>query len=134
MIENCRHPELSSHYLGYFECFNAGLFYEAHDVLEELWLAQRSGPNYSFYKGLIQFAGAFVHLQKHGDRYPRLKPAAALFRLAQSNLRQYSSPHQGLDVNYVLALADEWMSRLSAGNYTENPLLHYAPPKLTLLC
>ena len=55
---------LDAHYLGYFACFNRGWFYEAHDVLEELWLANRTGPNYAFYKGLIQLAGAFVHLQK----------------------------------------------------------------------
>ncbi len=72
------------HYLGYFDCFNRGLFYEAHDVLEQLWLQDRHGPNGSFYKGLIQLAGAFVHLQKN-----RLRPAAALFKLADANFKNY---------------------------------------------
>ena len=45
LIEGCRGRDLDAHYLGYFECFNRGLFYEAHDVLEELWLADRHGPN-----------------------------------------------------------------------------------------
>ena len=69
-----------SNYLGYFELFNAQLFYEAHDVLEELWLPIRREPQGDFYKGLIQLAGAFVHLQKN-----RLRPAAALFKLARTN-------------------------------------------------
>src|SRR2546428_12912527 len=77
LIESCQGHDLDAHYLGYFECFNRELFHEAHDVLEELWLAEKHGPNYSFYKGLIQLAGAFVHLQKH-----RLRPASALFKLA----------------------------------------------------
>jgi predicted metal-dependent hydrolase len=72
MIAGLSRPGMDPHYLGYFECFNQQLFYEAHDVLEELWLAQRRQPNDLFYKGLIQLAGAFVHLQKN-----RLKPAAA---------------------------------------------------------
>ena len=60
MIESLQGRELDARYLGYFECFNRQLFYEAHDVLEDLWLPDRSGPNGNFYKGLIQLAGAFV--------------------------------------------------------------------------
>src|SRR5216117_3678649 len=93
LIASCEGRELDAHYLGYFACFNRGLFYEAHDVLEELWLADRKGPNGAFYKGLIQLAGAFVHLQKG-----RLRPAAALFKLAHANLQRYPDGHERLDV------------------------------------
>ena len=71
------------HYLSYFECFNQQRFFEAHEVLEVLWLTQRDGPNGPFYKGLIQLAGAFVHWQKN-----RPGPAVALFKLAQTYLQQ----------------------------------------------
>ncbi len=54
-------------YLAYFICFNAQEYYEAHDVLEHLWL-QREDENHAFFKGLIQFAGAFVHLKKQAAR------------------------------------------------------------------
>src|SRR3989304_9926528 len=64
-IERFRGRRLPAHYLGYFDCFNRQLFYEAHDVLEEIWLADRHGPDGDFYKGLIQLAGAFVHVQKN---------------------------------------------------------------------
>ena len=126
LIAGCDGQSFDAHYLGYFACFNRGQFYEAHDVLEELWLAEgRHGANYGFYKGLIQFAGAFVHLQKN-----RLRPAAALFKLARSYLEKYPSPHQQLDVARVLALAAEWTQRLEQTDFSENPWPHCAPPKL----
>ena len=130
LIERCQGRDLDAHYLGYFECFNAGLFYEAHDVLEELWLAQRRGPNDAFYKGLIQLAGAFVHLQKHTGARPRLRPAAALFRLARANLQAYVPVHERLDVERTLGLIDDWLARLDSGAPGVNPLGAGGAPKL----
>src|SRR5271156_1990851 len=93
LIAGCEGRDLDAHYLGYFECFNRGMYYDAHDVLEKLWLPDRDGPNGAFYKGLIQLAGAFVHLQKN-----RLRPAAALFKLARANLKKFPDFHEQLDV------------------------------------
>ena len=104
MIESFRGRELDAHYLGYFDCFNRQLFYEAHDVLENLWLPDRQGVNGNFYKGLIQLAGAFVHLQKN-----RLRPSAALFKLASANLEKYSSPHERLNLVAVRQLIAGWL-------------------------
>ncbi len=118
---------LDAHYLGYFECFNSGLFYEAHDVLEELWLPQRGKSDDGFYKGLIQFAGAFVHLQKD-----RLKPAAALFRLSRNYLSLYPPVYHSLDVARVIDLAGIWIVKLEAGNFEVNPLSSEAAPRLEL--
>ena len=128
LIESCRGQELPAHYLGYFECFNRGLFYEAHDVLEELWLPNRSGSNGPFYKGLIQFTGAFVHFQKG-----RLGPAAALLRLAQANLQKYPAIHDRLAVNDVLALIGQWLERLETHGSNGNPLSSETAPRLALL-
>ena len=129
LIEGCRGKDLPAHYLGYFECFNRQLFYEAHDVLEELWLAEgKQGSNYGFYKGLIQFAGAFVHLQKN-----RLRPAAALFRLSQTYLRRYPECHQRLSVANVLSRADEWTADLEQREFQSNPLPEKTPPQLLLI-
>jgi predicted metal-dependent hydrolase len=107
MIQDCHGRGVDPHYAGYFEYFNRGLFYEAHDVLEQLWLADRSSPNYGFYKGLIQLAGAFVHIQKK-----RPGPAGALFKLAQANLAKYPSIHEALDVHRVLLLIADWQRKL----------------------
>ncbi len=109
------------------------MFYEAHDVLEELWLADRQGPNYSFYKGLIQFAGAFVHLQKHSLKYPRLRPSAALFKLARTNLQKYPNVHEQLDLSEVLSMIEVWLSKLEAGGFNQNPIATDLPPKLQLV-
>jgi predicted metal-dependent hydrolase len=108
LIERFRGQALDPHYLGYFECFNQGLFYEAHEVLEELWLAERKETNGKFYKGLIQLAGAFVHVQKG-----RPQPATALFKLARANLGAYPKVHQGLDVGAVLLIIDQAARRLA---------------------
>jgi predicted metal-dependent hydrolase len=127
LIEQFRGRELDAHYLGYFECFNRQLFFEAHDVLEELWLTQRQGPNYAFYKGLIQLAGAFVHLKKN-----RLRPAAALFKLADANLEKYPAIHERLQVQNVRALIRDWLERLEAGSFEVNPLMPGAEPRLAI--
>ena len=133
LIESCQGRPHDPHYLGYFECFNRGLFYESHDVLEELWLADRHGPNGGFYKGLIQLAGAFVHLTKHTAQRPRLRPAAALFKLAHANLRLYPATHELLEVAAVLVLIDDWLARLEAGRFAVNPLTADNAPKLQLM-
>ena len=125
MIENLQGRDLDAHYLGYFECFNQQLFYEAHDVLEELWLGQRGQANDLFYKGMIQLAGAFVHLQKN-----RLKPAAALFQLARKNISQYPAEHERLNTTAVLALIAHWMAELEKHEFAVNPLRDDNAPKL----
>src|ERR1700754_3564320 len=115
LIEQFKGRDLDAHYFGYFECFNRRLYFEAHDVLEELWLADRTGPNYAFYKGLIQLAGAFVHLQKN-----RLRPSAALFKLADANMEKYPPLHERLDVVNVRNLIQHWLRELEAGNFERN--------------
>lgn len=132
LIADLQGRDLDAHYLGYFACFNRGQFYEAHDVLEELWLADRQGPNGNFYKGLIQLAGAFVHLQKDCPKYPRLRPAAALFTLAEENFRAYAARHERLDLSIVRALINDWRARLAATDFSRNPLTPDNAPKLLL--
>jgi predicted metal-dependent hydrolase len=119
--------DLDAHYLGYFDCFNSGRFYEAHDVLEQLWLKQRRQANDLFYKGLIQLAGAFVHLQKG-----RLRPAGSLFKLAWANLQKYPHRHERLDLRAVSALIERWQGQLEESGYALNPLVSEAPPRLGL--
>ena len=128
MIESFRGQELDAHYLGYFDCFNRQFFYEAHDVLEDLWLPDRHGANGNFYKGLIQLAGAFVHLQKN-----RLRPSAALFKLAQTNLEKYPRVHEQLDLDQVQILIQNWLERLESGDFTINPLAAANLPELGLI-
>jgi predicted metal-dependent hydrolase len=125
-VEQWRGHGGDPHLRGYFDCFNRGLFYEAHDVLEQLWLKDRQGPDGPFYKGLIQLAGAFVHLQKN-----RLRPAAALFKLADANLKNYAPQHQQLSVGELRELAARWLAELEASGFTVNPLTAANRPKIS---
>ena len=127
LIASCRGGDLDAHYLAYFACFNQARFFEAHDALEALWLADREGANGPFYQGLIQLAGAFVHLQKD-----RLRPAAALFKLARARLEKYPPVHERLEVRFVLALIDEWLGRLEKNSFAVNPLAAEPAPQLHL--
>jgi predicted metal-dependent hydrolase len=127
MVEAHHGQKIDPHYAGYFHCFNRQLFYEAHDVLEHIWLPDKHGANGAFYKGLIQLAGAFVHLQKN-----RLRPAAALFKLARTNLEKYPDLHDGLNMKMVHALIESWLAELEAKNFEVNPLAAKPAPKLEL--
>ncbi|MGA2246787.1 MAG: DUF309 domain-containing protein [Verrucomicrobiota bacterium] len=127
LVETFQGGELDARYLGYFACFNRQLFYEAHEVLEDLWLPDRCGPNGNFYKGLIQLAGAFVHLQKN-----RLRPAAALFRLAQANLERYPARHEQLNLEAVQLLIHGWLVQLEKAGFRINPLTDLNRPQLAL--
>ena len=118
---------VDSRYAGYFALFNQQKFYEAHDVLEDLWLPDRQGVNGNFYKGLIQLAGAFVHLQKN-----RLRPAAALFKLAQANLEKYPATHERLNLTAVRLLLTGWLKQLEKNEFTINPLPAMLSPQLAL--
>src|SRR5207253_6733453 len=125
-------------YRAYFRCWNEQRYYEAHDVLEQLWLETVS-PDADFFKGLIQAAGAFVHLQKHFEQpsHPkhgrRLQPAVRLFQLAEKNLAPYAPLHHAFDVDKFLKLLREEREKIARSNFQTNPWSPQAAPELKLL-
>jgi hypothetical protein len=129
---------LDPRYQGYFTCFNAQQYYEAHDVLEDLWLGARD-ENYLFFKGLIQIAGAFVHLQKqflhpeHPKHRPRLRPAVRLFELGMKNLAPYGPLHLHLDVAALLRMCEGLVAEIVASDFERNPWQPAQAPQLRLL-
>lgn len=95
--------------------FNAGAFWESHEVLETAWRANGS----EFYHGLILYASAFVHVERgnaHGVR--------AQLRKAVAALGPYAPTYLGIAVGELLALAarhlatleptprDDWRARI----------------------
>ena len=124
------------HYEAYFTFFNSQNYYEAHDVLEHLWLQTRDG-NHAFYKGLIQLAGAFVHLQKQFQRpdHPkdrtRARPAVRLLQLAAHNLAAYRPLHLRLDVERVWRLSSGLAEQITREGYA-NPWTPESAPRLSL--
>lgn len=131
------HETLDPCYAGFFQCFNEQRYYEAHDVLEHLWL-QRRDENYAYFKGLIQVAGAFVHLQKqflrptHAKDGRRLRPAARLFQLATGNLSGYRPRHLHLDVEALCRFCDALAAEITASDFRLNPWNPERAPRLAL--
>jgi hypothetical protein len=129
-----RHP----YYRAFFHCWNEQQYYEAHDVLELLWLNAKS-PDAAFFQGLIQAAGAFVHLQKHFEHplhakhTKRLSPAVRLFRLAQKNLANFAPWHHALNVAALCQLLRGYADEIVASDYTINPWSPETAPKLELM-
>lgn len=91
------------------EEFNAGLFYECHDTLEELWAGVR-GPSRDFFQGLIQVAVGFYHLGNHNP-----VGAERLLGRALKRLEGYPLQYAGLDVGALRADVGEWRRLLRAG-------------------
>src|SRR6266446_2455248 len=126
-----------SFYRAFFHCWNEQRYYEAHDVLEQLWLKTDSSDA-DFFKGLIQAAGAFVHLQKrfehplHAKHSRRLRPAVRLFRLAESNLTRFGPRHHGLHVTAFCRLLNAYADQIAASDYKTNPWSPETAPKLKL--
>lgn len=74
--------------------FNRRYYWEAHEVLEDIWLTEQ-GPARLFYQGLIQSAAALYHVLNANP-----KGVIRLAQEAQKKLRPYL-PHY-----YEIALSD----------------------------
>jgi uncharacterized protein len=111
---------ISRLFLHGIELFNAGYYWEAHEVWEGLWHAHgRKGATADVLKGLIKLAAAGVKAregQEHGVR-THARRASESFAAA----RQQGGSHQlGLDL-------DQWIER--ARTVAENPLFDPGPPE-----
>jgi len=121
-------------YRAFFHCFNTSRFYEAHDVLEHLWLQCRD-TNRSFYQALIQLAGAFVHFQKqaqfplHPTHSRRAAPGSRLLGMAAARMAAFPAWHLGVDVAALRGLCALWKER---ARQTPCPLQTFAPPTLQI--
>ena len=134
------HTDVAKHpfYRAFFLCWNEQRYYEAHDVLEQLWLKETNSRDADFFKGLIQAAGAFVHLQKrfehpsHAKHGRRLPPAVRLFELAEKNLLIFAPRHHGLDVAALCHLLRAYADKIVASEYKANPWSPENAPKLEI--
>ncbi len=131
--------EISQHpcYLGFFRCWNEQRYYEAHDVLEHLWLRTKS-DDANYFKGLIQAAGGFVHVQKqlarptHPKDGRRMYPAVRLFRLAEKNLMPFAPLRHGFDLAGFLKMLRAQQEEIVASDYRTNPWSPERAPQLGL--
>ena len=134
-------PEASSrdYYAAFFQLWNAQKYYEAHDVLEQLWLVEKNAELARFYQALIQAAGAFVHLQKnfeqpsHAKHGRRLRPATRLFALALRNLEGFPDEYHALDLAQFRKLLLRYRDAIIAVDFKNNPWSPKSAPRLALV-
>ena len=127
------------YYRAFFRCWNEQRYYEAHDVLEQVRLGKTITPeDAQYFKGLIQAAGAFVHLQKHYEHPThakhgkRLAPAVRLFRLAERNLALSGEKRHDLDVAAFREMLTRYCQAVDA-EHGKNPWNPASAPKVSLL-
>lgn len=78
------------------EDFNNQRFFEAHEVLEDLWHEYREMDR-TFIQGLIQIAAAFYHLQSLN-----LKAAVSQFTKGNEKLTHFLPLYKGVSVVKLL--------------------------------
>ncbi|OUM86432.1 MAG: hypothetical protein BAA01_06690 [Bacillus thermozeamaize] len=100
-----RYPDL---YYRFFEQFNQGEYYACHDLLEELWMEDRSNK---FLQGLLQMAVAIHHIQ-NGN----VIGARRLFQSAQAYLQPYRPRYWDVNLEIVLQYIDECLRLLPAAD------------------
>src|SRR3990172_9879498 len=86
--------------------YNRRYFFEAHDVWEEIWRAER-GPMRNFFKGLIHLAGGFHHFTNGNHR-----GAAALLTSGVRYLEPFGPRQMGIDLAAILTEVREQRDRI----------------------
>ena len=93
-------------YLEFRRLFDAGEYFEAHEVLEDLWRVTE-GPDRKFYQGLIQLAVVLHHVRRGN-----VVGARNVLITCRNHLAPYRPRHRDLDVDALLAFADRVDERL----------------------
>ena len=117
-------PEEQSLYEKGVDEFNARLFYECHDTLEELWAGVR-GPSRDFFQGLIQVAVGFHHI---GNR--NRVGAERLLGRALKRLEGYPDNYAGLALGELRKAVAGWRRALDPEASVD--LSGRTPPHLSL--
>ncbi|MDQ7849018.1 MAG: DUF309 domain-containing protein [Armatimonadota bacterium] len=88
--------------------FNAGLFFECHEYLEDVWRGAEASQR-DFYHGLIQAAAALYHFEKGN-----LHGTTTLLAKALRRLETYRPAFLGVDVERLVADLRRWQRRCEA--------------------
>jgi predicted metal-dependent hydrolase len=87
--------------------FNSGHFFEAHEVLEEIWRAAPEGEK-KFWQGLTQIAVAFHH-RSTGNAIG----ARSLLNRAIRNLSPYPDIYCGIQLRPLKVSLEKWQEGIS---------------------
>jgi hypothetical protein len=86
--------------------FNAGRFFQAHEIWEEGWHPAPE-PERDFWQGLIQVAVGLTHRQRGNP-----KGAVTLLHRGARKLRRYGERHAGIPVQTIADFADDAAARI----------------------
>ena len=87
--------------------FNAGEFFKAHEVWEELWLGA-AGPEKTLLQGLIQIAAAFHH---YG--LGNLRGTRSLAEAGVGKLNSHPDGYHGIDLARLVSETKAWIEALT---------------------
>jgi hypothetical protein len=94
-------------YAAFAECWNREKFFEAHEVLEGLWIRTRDPGQ----QGLIQLAAALYHVQRSN-----MKGARTMIDRALPRLRHPSAAPGPFDLAAMSAYAERLRAAIDAAN------------------
>ena len=89
--------------------FNAGLYFECHELLEGVWRAT-PGPERAFYHGIVQVAAAFYHYEKRN-----LHGARTLLAKGMLKLEGFPDHYRGVDLGAFRRTLRPWLEHFNAG-------------------
>jgi predicted metal-dependent hydrolase len=93
--------EYDPRFLKGIEEFNARLYFECHETLEEIWLEDH-GPDREFYQGIIQIAAGYFKWEQEV-----LIGAIKLWRSGLEKLEKYPAIHLGVNLeSFVRGVRD----------------------------
>ncbi|MEZ6065663.1 MAG: DUF309 domain-containing protein [Planctomycetaceae bacterium] len=94
----------SPDYLWGVDLFNAGFYWEAHEVWEGLWhAAGRAGETADFLKGLIRYAAAGVkHYEGRAEGVTRHRNRAVELLSSVSRRRSTSGRYAGIEIDALV--------------------------------
>jgi uncharacterized protein len=89
--------------------FNAGEFFEAHEVWEEIWL-EEAEPEKTFLQGIIQIAAAFHHYCRENTDGTETLLAAGIVKLSR-----FPAEHRGLAIHELRYAAKKFARNIGKG-------------------
>jgi predicted metal-dependent hydrolase len=97
------------------ELFNAGRFFDCHEVWEEVW-KRASGAEKLFYQGMIQAAVAILHAQRGN-----MRGARSTWDKARAKLEPWPAEHMGIALSELRTAGDEFIKTANAGGSAPLP-------------
>ena len=89
--------------------WNAGAFFEAHEVWESLW-HEVAGRERDLLQGLIQLAAAYHHLRRGNETGARY-----LYRRGRSRVAPWAPRHAGIAISELLRHVDADFTLMAQG-------------------